>query len=60
MNNICEEEGKKRKNCLYYSSLGLELHYNDTYVLFIGKHNELVTWANDLYGHPLIIFINKI
>jgi hypothetical protein len=30
MNNIDEEMRKERKNSLYYSSLELGLHYNDT------------------------------
>jgi hypothetical protein len=47
----------KKKNNLYYSSLRLGLHYSNTYVIFIGKHNEPITWVNDLYEHPLIIFI---
>jgi hypothetical protein len=42
---------------LYYSSLELGLHYNDTYVLYIDKYNGPNIWANDLYGHPLIILI---
>jgi hypothetical protein len=51
---------KERKNSLYYSLLGLGLRYNDTQVLFIDKHNGLIIWASDLYGHPPIIFITKI
>jgi hypothetical protein len=39
------------------SPLGLELDYNDTYVLFIGKHNWPIIWANNLYEYSLIIFI---
>jgi hypothetical protein len=48
---------EERKNSISYSLLRLGLHYNDTQILFIGKHNGPNIWANDLYGHPLIIFI---
>jgi hypothetical protein len=50
---------EERKNSMYYSPLGLGLHYNDTNVLYIDKHNGPNIWANDLYGHPLIIFITN-
>jgi hypothetical protein len=56
-NNIGEEERNERKNSLYYSSLELWLQYADIWYLYIGKHNEPIVWANDLCGHPLIIFI---
>jgi hypothetical protein len=57
MNNIDEEVRKERNNSLCYSSLVLGFCYNDTCVIYIDKRNEPIIWANDLYGHLLIIFI---
>jgi hypothetical protein len=57
MNNIDEEARKEINNSLCYSLLGLEFCYNDTCVIYIDKRNWSIIWANDLYGHSLIIFI---